>query len=111
MSNPAPNKAKEDASRSLLSHAMTIVEIAREYMRGSYREISGWSIAVISAMLAYVVSPIDAVPELALGPLGMLDDALILGLAMKLINGEIVKFNQWKQAKSEPDGNGKIVDV
>jgi uncharacterized membrane protein YkvA (DUF1232 family) len=113
-SNPTPNKAKEDASRTLMSNGMTLLELAREYWKGTYREISGWSITVIAAMLAYVASPIDALPELALGPLGMLDDALILGLALKLINGEIARFNTWKlAAKKEQDdrANGQIIDI
>jgi uncharacterized membrane protein YkvA (DUF1232 family) len=112
MSNPAPtNKSKQEASQTLLTHGMTIIEIVREYWRGTYREISAWSMGIITALLAYVVSPIDALPELMMGPFGVLDDALLLGVAIKLINTEITRFNTWKQTKKEPDGNGKIVDV
>ena len=32
--------------------------------------------------VAYVVSPIDLMPELLLGPIGLLDDLLIVGLAL-----------------------------
>jgi uncharacterized membrane protein YkvA (DUF1232 family) len=108
-----PNKAKEDASRSLLTHGMTLLEIAREYWKGNYREVPKWAIGAIVASLVYVVSPLDFIPEIALGPLGVVDDVFVLGLAMKLINDEVRRFTGWKekQAGHAPEGSGKIVDV
>ncbi|MFN8183620.1 MAG: DUF1232 domain-containing protein [Candidatus Nanopelagicales bacterium] len=37
-------------------------------------------VALIIAGLLYVISPLDIIPELIAGPLGIADDAAILGL-------------------------------
>ncbi|MBK6763533.1 MAG: DUF1232 domain-containing protein [Micrococcales bacterium] len=37
-------------------------------------------VALIIAGLLYVISPLDFIPELIAGPLGIADDAAILGL-------------------------------
>jgi uncharacterized membrane protein YkvA (DUF1232 family) len=115
MSTPPPSKAKEEASRTLLTHGMTLFEIARAYWKGSYREVPTWTILVTLLSLGYVISPFDIVPEIALGPLGVIDDVLVLGLAMKLINGEIERYTKWKTTGSSSNaagmGNGKVLDV
>jgi uncharacterized membrane protein YkvA (DUF1232 family) len=112
MSTPSSSNTKEDATRSLLSHGMTLFEMARAYMKGTYRDIPNWSILVTLVSLGYVVSPIDAFPEIVLGPLGAIDDVFVLGLALKLINHEIQRYTTWKNTSSQGTaGNGKIVDV
>jgi uncharacterized membrane protein YkvA (DUF1232 family) len=107
-----PSTAKEDATRTLLSHGMTLFEMARAYFKGTYREIPKWSILVTVLSLGYVISPIDAFPEIALGPIGAIDDVFVLGLALKLINHEIQRYTAWKNSSSQAEaGTGKIVDV
>ena len=54
---------------------------------------------VAGATLAYVVSPIDLIPEIILGPLGMVDDAVAIIFALHiLINGadRAVVLDHWK---------------
>lgn len=42
--------------------------------------LSKTEVAMIIAALLYVVSPFDFIPEIIAGPLGIADDAAILGL-------------------------------
>ncbi|HPE12146.1 MAG: DUF1232 domain-containing protein [Actinobacteria bacterium] len=42
-------------------------------------------VALIIAALLYVVSPFDFIPEIIAGPLGIADDAAILGLVAAMI--------------------------
>ena len=42
-------------------------------------------VALIIAGLLYVVSPFDFIPEIIAGPLGIADDAAILGLVAAMI--------------------------
>lgn len=46
--------------------------------------------AIAIAALLYVVSPIDAIPDIIPG-LGLIDDAGIVGLAIKMLMDEIKK--------------------
>ncbi|WP_044887576.1 MULTISPECIES: YkvA family protein [Frankia] len=41
------------------------------------------------ASLAYVVSPVDAVPEIPLGPIGLVDDLMVIIAAVVYVRGLI----------------------
>jgi uncharacterized membrane protein YkvA (DUF1232 family) len=47
--------------------------------------------------LAYVVLPIDVIPDF-IPVVGWLDDAFVLGLAMTTLKDEIEKFKQFMEA-------------
>lgn len=54
---------------------------------------------------AYVVSPIDLVPELLLGPLGLIDDGLVVAWIAGSFLSETERFLQWERlggAKRKP---------
>jgi len=50
---------------------------------------------MIAGALAYVVFPIDIIPDFILG-VGFLDDAFVLGLVTKQLSGEIDKYKKFK---------------
>ena len=50
---------------------------------------------MIAGALAYVVFPIDIIPDFILG-VGFLDDAFVLGFVMKQLTGEINKYKKFK---------------
>ena len=45
----------------------------------------------------YVVSPIDAVPEILLGPLGLLDDGIVVAWIVGTFLAETDRFIAWEQ--------------
>jgi uncharacterized membrane protein YkvA (DUF1232 family) len=47
--------------------------------------LSKGQVALIIAALLYVVSPFDFIPEIIAGPLGIADDAAILGMVAAMI--------------------------
>ena len=47
--------------------------------------LSKTQVGLIIAALLYVVSPFDFIPEIIAGPLGIADDAAILGLVAAMI--------------------------
>ncbi|MEZ5186106.1 MAG: DUF1232 domain-containing protein [Candidatus Nanopelagicales bacterium] len=47
--------------------------------------LSKTQVAMIIAGLLYVISPFDFIPEIIAGPLGIADDAAILGLIAAVI--------------------------
>ena len=50
---------------------------------------------MIAGALAYVVFPIDIIPDFILG-VGFLDDAFVLGIVMKKLSDEIEKYKRFK---------------
>ncbi|MXV38492.1 DUF1232 domain-containing protein [Flavobacteriaceae bacterium Ap0902] len=64
--------------------------------KGEYKP-SKWRHLVIGvAAIVYVVSPLDFLPEVALGPIGILDDIAILAFGIKYINKELNHFLEWE---------------
>lgn len=58
------------------------------------RRVSMWPKLIPIVALAYVISPLDLLPELALGPIGAIDDVMLLMLAvdqfMRFVPGELL---------------------
>jgi uncharacterized membrane protein YkvA (DUF1232 family) len=52
---------------------------------GNMNRLSKTQVGLIIAALLYVVSPFDFIPEIIAGPLGIADDAAILGLVAAMI--------------------------
>jgi uncharacterized membrane protein YkvA (DUF1232 family) len=109
--------SKEQATKTLLSHAMTLFSLIRDYWKGDYREVPKLTIGLVLFAVAYIISPIDLIPDVMLG-VGQLDDLAVLAIAMKMINTEINRYLEWKAIKgnkTEPTSTNaaaaKIVDV
>ena len=56
-------------------------------------------IACVGA-LAYLISPIDLLPERFLGPLGLADDVAVLMFALNYAKPEIERYNAFKKTQS-----------
>lgn len=50
---------------------------------------------MIAGALAYVVFPIDIIPDFILG-VGFLDDAFVLGIVMKQLSKEVEEYKRFK---------------
>jgi uncharacterized membrane protein YkvA (DUF1232 family) len=69
--------------------------LIRDYWKGTYRDISAKSIVIFIVALAYIISPIDLIPDYILG-LGQIDDAAILGLSLYFLEKDLMKYKEWK---------------
>lgn len=69
---------------------------------GRYPELGRGRLALVVLAVAYLVSPVDLVPELVLGVLGLGDDAVValwLGGAFLV---ETERFLDWERTRSLP---------
>ena len=66
-----------------------------EMITTSDYKISNQTKLIIAGTLAYVVLPIDVIPDF-LPVVGWLDDAFVLGLATTTLSDEIKKFKRFK---------------
>jgi uncharacterized membrane protein YkvA (DUF1232 family) len=63
--------------------------------RGAYREIPWSAVAVLAAALAYVISPIDLIPDF-LVPIGWTDDIVVMALAWRTVQKQLRAYCAWK---------------
>ena len=73
-----------------------LIPLIRDYWKGIYRDVSVKSIVIFVVALAYIISPIDLIPDYLIG-LGQIDDAAILGLSLYFLEGELRKYKEWKE--------------
>jgi uncharacterized membrane protein YkvA (DUF1232 family) len=72
-----------------------LIPLIRDYWKGIYRDVSAKSIVIFVVTLAYIISPIDLIPDYIIG-LGQVDDAAILGLSLYFLEKELRRYKEWK---------------
>lgn len=77
-----------------------IFELLRDRIAGTYTETPWRTIAALTGALIYVVSPIDLILDFIPG-IGFLDDAIVIGLAIKLAQPDLAKYRAWKASRKE----------
>ena len=77
-----------------------ILELLRDRVTGAYKETPWRTIAALTGALIYVLSPIDLILDFIPG-IGFLDDAVVIGLAIKLARPDLEKYRAWKTDRKE----------
>lgn len=72
-----------------------IIELVDDYRTGVYREIPWRSLLVLAGVAAYVVSPIDLIPDV-LGSFGVLDDMVLIAFASRLMRHDLEAYCHFK---------------
>src|SRR5210317_150672 len=73
-----------------------LIPLIKDYWKGTYRDLSVKSIVIFVAALAYIISPIDLIPDYIIG-LGQIDDAVILGLSLYFLEKDLRKYKEWRE--------------
>ena len=69
--------------------------VVGDYAMGRYRRVPWRSVVVCAAAIAYVLSPVDLIPDV-LVPVGWTDDLLVLALAWGMVKKELREYCAWK---------------
>ena len=77
-----------------------ILELLRDRVTGAYKETPWRTIAALTGALIYVLSPIDLILDF-IPVIGFLDDAVVIGLAIKLAQPDLEKYRSWKASREE----------
>ena len=73
--------------------------LVKDYITGAYRQIPYGSIIAAVAGILYFLSPIDFIPDFIPG-IGLVDDVFVIGLVLKQIHADLVKYEEWKFNRS-----------
>lgn len=94
----------QKALKALLEHGRLLLSMIKDYFTGDYREVPYWAIGAAALALVYVLSPIDAIPDIIPG-LGYLDDATVLAFCLKLVESELERYKEWKKTRDAATSN------
>lgn len=96
----------------VMESAKVLLSLVKDYWAGTYREVPYWVISAGALALLYVLNPADVIPDVIIG-VGYLDDATVIAFCLKLIERELDRYKQWKDAQAAPvaASSGKVIDV
>ena len=92
---PSKNIFRIGLLARLFQDLKLLIPLIKDYWKGTYRDVSAKSIVIFVVALAYIISPIDLIPDYIIG-LGQIDDAVILGLSLYFLEKDLMKYKQWK---------------
>jgi uncharacterized membrane protein YkvA (DUF1232 family) len=75
------------------AYLMAMIRILRAYYRREYRDLPRQSLVTIIGVVIYFVSPNDFIPDW-IPVAGYLDDAFVVGLALKSVKDDLDTFMQ-----------------
>jgi uncharacterized membrane protein YkvA (DUF1232 family) len=79
----------------LLARLRLLWMVLGDYANGSYRDLPWKAVLAVVAAAAYVLSPVDLVPDF-LFPIGWADDLLVVALTWGLLKRELRDYCSWK---------------
>lgn len=82
-----------------------IVAMLDDYYHGRYRKLPFAVLAGALGIVAYLVSPIDLIPD-GIPVLGFIDDAFIINIVLNLcVDTELSRYRKWRGAAGELNAN------
>ena len=93
VSNPG-NLGKIGMFVWLIEDFKLFVSLIKDYRSGAYKKFPFFSVAGIVFTLAYIISPIDLIPDYIIG-IGQIDDAAVVGFCVYLLRNDLKKYKQW----------------
>lgn len=91
--------ATRPGSAGVGQRLIAVPRMIRATLRGEYAGLTGGALAGMLAALAYVLSPVDLVPEAVLPLLGVADDAMVVGWLAAALVAATEEFLAWERGR------------
>ena len=91
--------ALRPGSAGLLERAAAVPRMLRAMLRGEYHGTTVGHVAMLAAAVAYVVSPVDLMPEALFGVLGIGDDAVVVTWLVAALVHDTEDFLTWERGR------------
>lgn len=98
--------ATRPGSPTIGTRLAAVPRLVRATMSGQYTGTTLLRLAALGGAVAYLVSPIDLVPEGFLLVLGLADDAVVLSWFAATLVNETESFLAWEQGEQVPTDTG-----
>ena len=85
---------------SLVSRMQAVPRLVRATLSGRYLGTTRGRLGLLAGAVAYIVSPVDLVPEAVLPVLGTVDDAFVISWAIKTLVEETDRFLAWEAGEA-----------
>lgn len=72
-----------------------LISMIKDTFSGRYK-MNKWNMSIIVGTIVYVISPIDAIPDI-IPVLGWLDDASIVGFAISKLADEVDRYRKFQE--------------
>jgi uncharacterized membrane protein YkvA (DUF1232 family) len=87
--------------KRFINDVRLLTSMIKDSFSGAYKHLPVWVIGSVVFALLYVLSPIDLIPDF-IPVIGLLDDAVVLGLCLALAEKDIQKYQLWNESKEQP---------
>ncbi len=94
--------AMRPGAPTLPQRCAALPRMIRAAARGQYAGLSRGRLLALFGALAYVVSPVDLVPEGVLSVFGLADDAMVIGWLAAALIGHTEDYLAWEREGSGP---------
>jgi uncharacterized membrane protein YkvA (DUF1232 family) len=89
--------AVRPGSAGLAERAAAVPRMLSAVARGEYRGTTFSHVALLAAAVVYIVSPLDFMPEVLFGVLGLTDDAVVVTWLVAALVNDTEAFIQWER--------------
>jgi uncharacterized membrane protein YkvA (DUF1232 family) len=94
-------KARKGYLAGMYADICDLFAMLAAYAKREYREVPWHTIAAIGVALAYLINPIDLVPDI-LPVIGLADDGIVITLCLQVVKKDLEKFREWRRKRLPP---------
>lgn len=98
--------AMRPGSAGLAERAAAVPRMVQAMARGDYRGTTFGHVALLAAAVAYIVSPLDFMPEALLGVFGLADDAVVVAWLAAALVHDTEAFLDWEHTAARSTASG-----
>ena len=102
-------KSEKSGFGQVIDVMFQFIRLVKAYINGSYRQVSTQSLVSGIAVLLYVLTPIDLVPDF-IPVIGMMDDLSLMAWFIGNFQEEITKFSVW-ESNTDADSSESVVQA
>lgn len=86
---------------TIATRVACLPRMTKAVARGEYTDVSAGHLALLAAAAAYVVSPVDLLPEALVGVVGLADDAVVLAWLARTLAHDTDGFLEWEKRRRD----------